>query len=108
MARHTKEEQTILKMLKDGLLDGFVGDDLITSGKSTVWKQIKNGVPQMLKQGPGSKFFDGKENTRIEGKLHILQEWVSDEEKLQFFQKFGWLMDNDVVKKYSAKFKPKK
>jgi hypothetical protein len=103
----TNEEKNLLKRLASGALDGFVGDDLTTSGGSTVWKAIKNGVPAMLKQGPGSKFFNGKENERIEGVLHTLQEWATDEQKLEFLRKFGWLMRDEAVKVYSAKFKPK-
>lgn len=62
----------------------------------------------MFKQGPGSKFFNGKENEHIEGVLHTLQEWVTDEQKLEFLRKFGWLMKDEAVKAYSAKFKPGK
>ena len=62
----------------------------------------------MFKQGPSRKFFNGKENERIEGVLHTLQEWSTDTEKLEFLRKFGWLMNDADVKKYSAKFKPKK
>ena len=61
----------------------------------------------MFKQGPGSRFFDGKENTCIEGVLHTLQEWITDEQKLEFLRKFGWLMKDAAVRTYSAKFKPK-
>lgn len=104
----TKEEKGLLKKMKDGVLDGFVGDDLTTSGGSTVWKSIKNGVPAMFKQGPGGKFFNGKESERYEGVLHTLQKWDTDEEKIGFLRKFGWLMQDDDVKAYSAKFKPKK
>ena len=62
----------------------------------------------MFKQGPGGKFFNGKENERCEGALHTLQKWVTDDKKLQFLQKFGCLMKDEDVKAYSAKFKPKK
>lgn len=62
----------------------------------------------MFKQGPGGKIFNNRESDRYEGKLHVLEEWLTDDQKLQFLQKFGWLMNNDVVKNYSAKFKPKK
>lgn len=103
----TLEEKELLKRLLSGALDGFVGDDLTTSGGSTVWTVIKNGIPVRYKQGPGSRFFNGKENERIEGVLHTLQEWKSDEEKLQFLRKFGWLMKDEAVRNYSAKFKPK-
>ena len=104
----TNEEKSLLKKLASGALDGIVGDDLTTTGGSSVWKIIKNGVPVMLKQGPGSKFFNGKENEHIEGVLHTLQEWATDEQKLEFLRKFGWLMKDTAVKAYSAKFKPKK
>lgn len=104
----TNEERALLKKLTSGALDGFVGDGVITTGGSSVWKAIKNGVPVMFKQGPGDKFFNGKENEHIEGVLHTLQEWATNEQKLEFLKKFGWLMKDAAVKAYSAKFKPKK
>lgn len=104
----TKEEKNLLKKMLSGALDGCVGDDITTSGKSTVWMEIKDGIPRQFKKGPSTKFFNGKENERVEGKLHILKEWNSDEDKLGFLQKFGWLMDDDEVRKYSEKYKPKK
>ena len=104
----TKEEICLLKKLASGTLDGRVGGDLTTSGGSSIWKVIKNGVPVMLKQGPGKKFFDGRENIKIDGVLHVLQEWSSEEEKLEFLRKFGWLLKDAAVKAYSAKFKPVK
>ena len=104
----TKEEKELLKRLATGALDGFVGNDLTTSDGSTVWKAIKNSIPTIFKQGPSKRFFNGKENERIEGVLHILEEWSSDERKLEFLQKFGWLMNDKAVREYSAKLKPKK
>lgn len=59
------------------------------------------------KQGPTRRFFNGKENERIPGVLHTMQEWLTDEEKLQFLQRFGWLMNDTDVRAYSKKFKPK-
>ncbi len=104
----TDEEKNLLAKLASGALDGLVGKDLTTSGGSRVWAMIKNGMPARYKQGPGSKFFNGKENERIEGVLHTVKKWITDEEKLEFLQKFGWLMDDPTVQAYSAKFKPKK
>ena len=104
----TNEEKRLLDRLALGELDGFVGNNLITDGGSIVWKAIKNGVPTMFKQGPGGKFFNGKENEKFEGVLHTLQEWLTDEQKLEFLRKFGWLMKDEAVKSYSAKFKPTK
>ena len=85
----TNEEKKLLEKLASGALDGIVGDDITTSGGSTVWKAIKNSLPAMFKQGPGGKFFNGKENERYAGVLHTLQQWVSDDETLQALQKFG-------------------
>lgn len=104
----TNEEKELLRRLASGALDGIVGNDLTTSGGSSVWKAIKNGIPAMFKQGPGGKFFNGKENERYSGVLHTLQEWITDEQKLEFLRKFGWLMKDEAVRSYSAKFKPKK
>lgn len=104
----TSEEKNLLSKLAKGLLDGFVGNDLHTTGGSTIWMAIKNGVPKQLKQGPSKRIFNGKENEIIEGVLHTLREWSTDEDKLQFLQKFGWLMKDPDVIAYSAKFKPKK
>ena len=106
--RRTTEEQNLLSKLLAGVLDGRVGNDLTTSGGSTVWTAIKDGKIIRYKQGPGGKFFNGKENERFEGVLHVLEEWVTDDEKLAFIQKFGWLMKDADAKAYSAKFKPKK
>lgn len=104
----TNEEKKLLKKLAKKLLDGQVGDILYTDGGSTVWTEIKNGIPVRYKQGPGGKFFDNRENVRYDGVLHTLQKWTTDEEKLEFLQKFGWLMKDLDVKTYSAKFKQKK
>jgi hypothetical protein len=106
--KRTNEEKNLLAKLASGILDGVVGDRRTTSGGSLIWMAIKNGKPAQYKQGPGSKFFNGKENERVEGVLHVLQEWITDDDKLQFLQKFGWLMKDTDVKAYSAKFKPKK
>lgn len=106
--RKTKEEKKLLEKLAAGLLDGIVGDDLTTSGGSSVWTRIKDGKPTRYKQGPTKKIFNGKENERIPGVLHVLEEWNTDEEKIGFLRKFGWLMEDEDVKKYSAKFKPSK
>jgi len=52
-------------------MDGRVGNDLHTQGGSTIWTEIKEGNPVRYKQGPGGKFFNGKENERYEGVRHV-------------------------------------
>lgn len=67
----TKEEKKLLDRLSKGDFDGQVGDDFPTY-KSISWMTIKEGNPIQYKRGPGGKFFNGKENERYEGKLHVL------------------------------------
>lgn len=104
---NTFEETRLLKKLSLGVLDGLVGD-IWTCGRSTCWREIKNGIPTEYKQGPGGKFFNNIENERFPGVLHLIQKWVTDEQKLEFLQKYGWLMNDEDVVAYSAKFKPQK
>lgn len=104
----SREEINLLKKLKDGLLDGLVGDELTTTGGSLVWKEIRDGIPRQLKEGPGRRFFNGQENVTIDGVRHVLDEWITDEQRLAFLQKFGFLMKDADVRAYSAKFKPKR
>lgn len=102
----TDEENALLQKLSSGELDGLVGNVIFTTGNSSVWTEIRDGNPVRYKQGPGGKFFDGKENVRYEGVKHTLEEWKTDEEKLAFLQKYGWLIENNEAKDYSSKFKP--
>lgn len=104
----TSEEKNLIKKLLLGVLDGQVGKDTTTEGGSTIWTAIMNGKIARYKQGPGGKIFNGRENERFEGTVEILKKWDSESEILTFFQKYGWLMKDDDVKAYSAKFKPKK
>jgi len=66
-----------------------------------------NGEPVSYREGETSRFFNGKENERIPGKREE-EHYDTDEKKLGFLQKYGFLMEADEVKAYSAKFKPKK
>ena len=95
----TDEEQKLLRRLAAGELEGLVGG-------SSVWSCIEDGIPIQYKQGPGSKYFNGKENEHVPGALRKRKTWKSDDEKLEFLQKFGWLIKDDEVQAYSAKYKP--
>lgn len=102
-------EKIILEKLNKGLLDGLVGDDFVTGdyAKVTFRKIIKDGIPQILRFGADSKYFDNKENIRVPGKESVqLLETIA--EKIEFLKKFGWLINDPDVKAYSALFKPKK
>ena len=64
------------------------------------------GFPSDLSRDPEVSFLT--ENERYEGVLHTLAKWMTDEERLDFLRKFGWLIHDAAVNAYSAKFKPKK
>ena len=102
----TAEEKRMLELLESGQLDGMVGDDFYPEGRASKVhrKYIKNGIPTMVTITDGIKVFDGKENYRGEPKIDKT-EFTSDSDKLYFLQKYGWLIHNDEVKAYSAKFK---
>ena len=72
-----------------------------------VEKYIKNGEPVSYREGESTRFFNGKENERIPGK-RTEERYDTDDRKLEFLQRYGWLIDDSDVRAYSAKFKLKK
>ena len=107
--KRTNEEKNLLAKLASGVLDGMVGDERVYHGYKNIYcgKYIKEGEPISYRQGESSRFFNGKENERIPGKREE-EHFDTDEKKLGFLQKFGWLIDDEDAKAYSAKYKPKK
>lgn len=105
--KHTVEEQNILKKLASGVLDGMVGNPFESSGGKYQTKFIQNGIPIIKTECKSSRFFNGKENETIPGKI-IREIFDTDNKKLLFVRKYGWLLDDKDVKIYSAKFKPQK
>ena len=107
--KRTAEEKGLLAKLASGILDGMVGDEREYRGHKSVFcgKYIKNGEPVSYRQGEPLRFFNGKENERILWKREE-EHFDTDDRKLEFLQRFGWLTDDEDAKAYSAKFKPKK
>lgn len=105
--KKTTEEKRLLSKLASGLLDGMVGDEKVYRGYKNIYcgKYIKNGEPVSYRQSESERFFNGRENETIEGKREEAH-YKTDEMKLDFLQRYGWLMKDDEVKAYSAKFKP--
>ena len=104
-----KEERNLLDKLASGLLDGMVGDEREYRGYKSVYcgKYIKDGIPISYRQGASERFFNGRENERIPGKREE-ERYDTNERKIEFLQRYGWLIDDEEVRTYSAKFKPKK
>lgn len=106
--KKTTEEKRLLSKLASGLLDGMVGDEKVYRGYKNIYcgKYIKNGEPVSYRQSESERFFNGKENETIEGKREE-DHYNTDERKLDFLQRYGWLIKDEEVRKYSAKYKPK-
>ena len=105
----TNEEQLLLAKMENGELDGIVGDEREYRGYRSVYcgKYIRGGVAVMYRQGQSTRFFNGRENENTPGKREE-ERFDTPERKLQFLQRYGWLMDDPDVRAYSAKFKPSK
>ncbi len=106
--KKTTEEKRLLSKLASGLLDGMVGEEKVYRGYKNIYcgKYIKNGEPVSYRQSESERFFNGRENETIEGKREE-DHYNTDERKLDFLQRYGWLIQDEEVKKYSAKYKPK-
>ena len=105
----TTEEKNLLAKLASGVLDGMVGDEREYRGYKSVFcgKYIKDGEPVSYRQGESTRFFNGKENERIPGKREE-EHYDTDDRKLEFLQRYGWLTDDEEARTYSAKFKPQR
>ena len=107
--RRTTEEKNLIAKLASGVLDGMVGDEREYRGYKSVFcgKYIKDGEPVSYRQGESTRFFNGKENERIPGKREE-EHYATDDRKLEFLQRYGWLTDDEEARTYSAKFKPQR
>ncbi len=104
---HTSEEQHLLEKLASGTLDGMVGDEReYRSYHSTICgKLIRNGIPTAYRQSQPTGFFTGQGS---EGNPDDRAEetFDTDEQKLEFLRRYGWLMNDQEVQAYSARYKP--
>ncbi|WP_028505295.1 hypothetical protein [Ruminococcus sp. FC2018] len=105
----TNEEKSLLAKLASGALDGVAGEETSCAEyKGTYHGQfIKGGEPVYYIQNEWPRFSNGKENMQIPSK-RAEESFITDEEKLSFLQKYGWLMDDEDARKYSMKFRSEK
>lgn len=97
----THEERVLLKRLAAGEFDGRIGDDL-----NNYYKYIKNGIPVEVWEGKTQRFFDNRTTERFAGRIKK-KVYETDEKKLEFLRKYGFLINDSQVRKYSQQFKPK-
>lgn len=105
----TADEKHLLEKLKSGSLDGFVGSKQIFSIYKQVCcgKYIKRGEPVSYREGSATRFFNNRVSELIPGNRKE-KHFDTDERKLEFLQRYGFLIDDKEVKAYSAMYKPQK
>lgn len=80
----------ILRRLNDGEFDGGYSERESNGTYTSLY--IKDGIPVRRYEGRSSRFFNGKENERISGKVEVT-EYSTDEQKTEFIQRFGFIGD---------------
>jgi len=103
----TPEEQNLLDKLASGILDGMVGDEREYRRYHSIYcgKMIRNGIPILYRQENPTRFFDGQKNHSSAANREE-EAFDSDERKLEFLRRYGWLIDDKEVRAYSARYKP--
>lgn len=98
--RYTEMERHLLMRLDAGEFDGPLDYYWESLHGITFTYEIVNGLPIEYKQGKSTRYFDGKENEIISKDAHIYRKYLTDDDKLEFFQRFGRDMHDDEVVDY--------
>lgn len=98
--RYTETERHLLERLDVGAFDCqcicyFESD----YGATFTWA-IENGIPTEYKTPRSVRVFDGKENETINKKSIIYRKCLTDDSKLEFFQRYGRDMHDDEAIDY--------
>lgn len=78
----------LLSLLKDGAFDGGFSERESKGTRTILY--IEDGIPKRRYEGKSTRFFNGKENEKIKGKIEEV-EYKTDEEKIDFIQKYGFI-----------------
>lgn len=98
--QRTDVELRLLKRLASGEFDGPLNNYWVKRNGSYGWCEIQHGVPIQFSQTKSTRFFNGTENETIPGKIKTYLQYKTDEEKLDFFRKFGRDMTDEDARKY--------
>lgn len=104
----TETELRLLRRLSAGEFDGSINHGWIVKGGSWHWCVIENGIPIQYSQAKDSKFFNNKETETIEAPPKVYKKYLTDDEKLEFFRKFGRDMEDDEAFNYSWRARQKR
>ena len=96
----TEKEQKLLDRLESGEFDGPVGDEFVSGTGTTSRMVIECGTPRRYRRKAGCYYSEHYGEMR-EYDESVKKEWLSDSEKLTFLGKYGFLFDDEDVKKYN-------
>lgn len=106
--RYTETERHLLARLDAGIFDGPIPHYWESPyGASFNWV-IENGIPVEYKLPKATRFFDGNENETISKDAHIYRKCITDDDKLDFFQKFGRDLTDDEAFDYCWEYTHKR
>lgn len=97
----TLEEEAILQMLRNGQLNGPVGEPYHDERDYIIEHRIENGIPCTYEQSPRHLRFHENEPPVSYSRPKKISEYTTDEEKLQFFKQEGFHMRNTYPRLYS-------
>ena len=86
----TNEEMNLITMVRFGVLDGSLFKDLVLDNGDILRYEIRGGKIVLYTQS-------------LSLNVHVIKEWKSDEEILSFLYRYGWLMNDIDVRRYSAR-----
>ena len=98
--RYTETERHLLSRLDAGDFDGRLDYYRESLYGSTFTYEIMNGIPIKYKQGKATRYFNGEENETISKEVRIYRKYLTDDAKLEFFQRFGRDMHDDEAVDY--------
>ncbi len=95
------EEKKLLEKLALGSLDGMVGDEREYREYHSVYcgKIIQGGIPISYRQEKPTGEYEAGRDERLE------EVFDTEEQKLEFLRRYGWLMEDPDVRAYSARYK---
>ena len=96
----TEIELHLLERLAAGEFDGSINNGWVVKGGSWHWCTIENGTPVQHYQAKDSKFFNNKDNETIEASPKVYKKYLTDDEKIEFFQKFGRDVKDEEAQDY--------
>lgn len=95
-----KHEKRLLYKLANGKFNGQVGTEVVLHKKICYGTRIEDGNPVLYQRAESMICLNDIEikDTSCSGRSKTFE---TDEDKLRFLQRYGWLIEDDDVKEFS-------